>query len=83
MNASSAGACPVVWLLAVSLLACTRPPSYQLQGQIVAIDPGRQELTIKHDDIRGFMPGMTMPFKVRDASTMAGKASATSSPRRS
>ena len=36
-------------------------------------NPGRQELTIKHEDIKGFMPGMTMAFKVRDASMMAGK----------
>ena len=34
----------------------------------------RQEITIKHDDIRGFMPGMTMPFKVRDARLLDGRA---------
>lgn len=39
---------------------------YQLKGQVLASDSVRQELTIKHEDIVGFMPGMTMPFKVPD-----------------
>src|SRR5262245_16972064 len=46
-------------------IGCQRPARhYQLKGQIVAVDPARQELTIKHQDIPGFMPGMTMAFKV-------------------
>jgi protein SCO1/2 len=61
-------------LLALSLAACSRSPAYDLRGQIVVVDPGRQELTIKHGDIKGFMPGMTMAFKVRDASLMSGKS---------
>jgi protein SCO1/2 len=39
---------------------------YQLKGQVIAKDAARQELTVKHEDIAGFMPGMTMPFKVAD-----------------
>jgi protein SCO1/2 len=51
--------------LAVGTIACQRPSRrYQLNGQVIAVDPARQELTIKHDDIPGFMPGMTMAFKV-------------------
>jgi protein SCO1 len=46
--------------------ACSRAHQYELRGQVLAIDRARQEITIKHEDIRGFMPGMTMPFKVRD-----------------
>lgn len=50
---------------AVLAIGCQRPARhYQLNGQIVAVDPARQELTIKHQDIPGFMPGMTMAFKV-------------------
>src|SRR5207249_37487 len=30
------------------------------------IAASRQEATIKHDDIKGLMPAMTMPYKVRD-----------------
>jgi Cu/Ag efflux protein CusF len=53
--------------------ACSRGREYELRGQVLAVDPQRQELTIKHDDIRGFMPGMTMPFKVRDARSLEGR----------
>jgi protein SCO1/2 len=54
-------------------LACSRARGYELRGQILAVDRGRQEITIKHEDIRGFMPGMTMPFKVRDARLLEGR----------
>lgn len=53
--------------------ACSRGRAYELRGQVLAIDPVRQELTIKHGDIQGFMPGMTMPFKVKDAKLMEGR----------
>jgi protein SCO1/2 len=59
--------------LLMSTAGCSRPPEYELRGQILAVDPARQELTIKHEDITGFMPGMTMPFKVRDARAMEGR----------
>jgi protein SCO1 len=53
--------------------ACARTPSYEVVGQIVALDPTRQEITVKHGDIKGFMPGMTMAFKVKDPGVIAGK----------
>jgi protein SCO1/2 len=46
---------------------------YELHGQVLAVDPARQEITIKHGDIHGFMPGMTMPFKVRDRALIQGR----------
>jgi protein SCO1/2 len=54
-------------LLVCAACARGREREYELHGQVLAVDRSRQEITIKHDDIRGFMPGMTMPFKVRDA----------------
>ena len=59
-------------LLALTL-ACERPREYELRGQIIAVDRSRTEVTIKHDDIRGFMPGMTMPFKVKDGRLIEGR----------
>jgi len=54
-------------VLALAAGGCARPSrQFEMQGQVLAVDRSRQEITIKHDDIRGFMPGMTMPFKVRD-----------------
>jgi protein SCO1/2 len=57
---------------AMCLADCSHARKFELQGQIVAVDRGRQELTIKHEDIRGFMPGMTMPFKVSEARLLEG-----------
>ena len=60
--------------LIVATLAC-RPSAreYELRGVVVAVDSSRQEITIKHEDIPRFMPGMTMPFKVRDARLLKGR----------
>jgi protein SCO1 len=57
----------------VTVLACSRGREYELHGQVLAVHPDRQEITIKHEDIRGFMPGMTMPFKVRDGKLLEGR----------
>jgi protein SCO1/2 len=56
------------------LVGCARGQEHELQGQVLAVDRGRQEITIKHGDIRGFMPGMTMPFKVKDARLLEGRS---------
>jgi protein SCO1/2 len=45
--------------------ACSTGKRYPLTGQVLSVNAERQELTVKHEDIRGFMPAMTMPFKVR------------------
>jgi protein SCO1/2 len=67
---------PLASLLAIA--ACGRSPDdnvrhYELQGQILAVRPERREVVIKHEDIKGFMPGMTMPFSVKDDTLLAGK----------
>jgi protein SCO1/2 len=36
---------------------------FPLTGEIVAANPDRRTLTVTHDEIKGFMPGMTMEFK--------------------
>jgi protein SCO1 len=56
--------CVAVFLTSI---ACSHARQYELQGQVLVVDPGEQEITIKHGDIPGFMPGMTMPFHVKDA----------------
>jgi protein SCO1/2 len=62
----------VIWVaLACALAACSRDKRYTLVGQVLSVDVEQQVLTVKHEDIRGFMPGMTMPFKVKDAAQLA------------
>lgn len=56
----------------VAAAACSRARTFELRGQVLAIDRDRKEITIKHGDIRGFMPGMTMAFKVKDGRLAEG-----------
>jgi protein SCO1/2 len=67
----------IVPLLVVVLAAACAPApearQYELQGQILGIEPQRNEVLIKHADIKGFMPGMTMAFKVKDAALLSDK----------
>jgi protein SCO1/2 len=55
-----------------ALTSCTAEAdrTYQLRGQILAIEQprpdGRRLLTVKHEDIPNFMPAMTMPYSVKD-----------------
>lgn len=68
--------CSIFLMAAVLVAACSRAPEgrqYELTGQILSIEPTRNEVTIRHEDITGFMPAMTMPFTVRDAALLADK----------
>jgi protein SCO1/2 len=61
----------------VALGACERRPEareYQLHGQVLAVRATEREAVIRHGDIKGFMPGMTMPFRVKDAKWLDGLA---------
>src|SRR5215216_1341863 len=63
-------------VFAIAATACTRTAptkEYQLKGQILDVKPETSEVLVKHEDIPGFMPAMTMPYKVEDAKVLAGK----------
>lgn len=62
--------------VALATAACSRHDArhHQLEGQILALHPENQAVTIRHEDIPGFMPGMTMTFKVDDAKLLEGRA---------
>lgn len=69
---------PVLLLSALLFFfpACSRQPTaqqYRLTGQILEVRPNGTELVIRHDDIPGFMPGMTMPFRVKDPAVARGR----------
>jgi protein SCO1 len=63
--------------IVVMAASCSRsaPASktYELTGQILAVHPAKQSLTIKHQDIPGYMPGMTMTFAAADPAMVAGR----------
>jgi protein SCO1 len=45
-----------------------------VHGQITAVEAPRKLVTLNHDEIKGFMPAMTMPYDVRDAKVLDGLA---------
>src|SRR3954467_10785306 len=62
--------------LALVAAACGGPADrreYTLQGQILSIAPDHKEANIKHEEIKGFMSAMTMPYKVRDQKEYADR----------
>ena len=50
-----------------------KPKTYPLRGVIVEVQPKQSALLVKHEDIPGFMPPMTMLFKVDEATLKAAK----------
>ena len=65
-----------MFVIAITATACNRTPptkQYQLTGQILDVKPETKEVLVKHGDIPGFMPAMTMPYKVEDSTLLAGK----------
>jgi protein SCO1/2 len=72
---------PVGFFICAILLAgltvlgsrCANPQrEYTLQGQVLSVAADRREATIKHEEIKGFMGAMTMPYQVRDAREYQG-----------
>jgi protein SCO1 len=49
-------------------MACRREPErrFDLKGKVVSVDKIRREATIAHEEIKGYMDAMTMPFSVKD-----------------
>jgi protein SCO1/2 len=64
-------------LIAATLAAaCSSAPEareYEVRGQILGVDAERREVLVDHEDIPGFMPAMTMPYKVNDLGLLEGK----------
>jgi protein SCO1/2 len=62
---------PVLSLFAaLATTACTKPAdrrTFTLQGQVQSLDAPRKLVVVKHEEIKGFMPAMTMPYEVEDA----------------
>jgi protein SCO1/2 len=65
--------------LAAGAAGCKSSPppnvrEYPITGQVLTIKPDKTEVTVKHDDVPGFMPAMTMPFAIKDPKLLDGLA---------
>lgn len=52
----------------ITCQACSKVPEqrYEIKGKVVSVDKQHRQATISHEDIKGYMEGMTMPFTVKD-----------------
>ena len=58
--------------LAVQSAAAETNRTFPGRGVITQIAPGGTNLLVAHDAVTGYMPAMTMPFRVRDPNRIAG-----------
>ena len=57
----------IALLLALATGACRRNERrYDLKGTVVLVEKDKHLATIAHDEVKGLMPAMTMPFTVPD-----------------
>jgi len=51
-----------------SFAGCHSAPAkhYPIQGEVISVDAPRKILTVKHGDIPGLMPAMTMSYAVAE-----------------
>ena len=69
----------IIVAIAVAMSAatsCRKPAApaneqrYDLKGKVVAVDVDKHLVTVAHEDIKDFMPGMTMPFTLPDEAAL-------------
>ena len=65
----------VLCAAAVFLLqGCSQPPAeekrYELKGKVVAVNRAKGEVSLDHEEVKGYMAAMTMDFPVRDAEAL-------------
>jgi protein SCO1/2 len=48
---------------------------FELKGKVVAVEPDKHLVTVAHEEIKNYMPGMTMPFMLPDEATLGYLAS--------
>lgn len=71
-------------LVALCLAGCGReagqvaaaadPEGWDVRGEIISVNADRSTLTVRHEEIPGYMPAMTMEFKVGPADLSAARA---------
>lgn len=63
-----------VLLTSLHLHGCSPKPEkeqrYDLKGKVVAVDRAKGEVSLEHEEVKGFMAAMTMDFPVRDAEAL-------------
>jgi protein SCO1/2 len=63
-----------VMLFGVACRKASDQREFTLQGQVLSVAANHEQATIKHEEIKGFMMAMTMPYNVRDSKQLEGVA---------
>src|SRR5258706_16330688 len=50
----------------------THQKIFEVKGVVIAVKPKEKSIEIKHEEIPGYMPAMTMPFDVKNTKELAG-----------
>lgn len=77
IRAGARGGVTVAVALVVTIAGCSGMPSgklFPIRGEVVSIGATRNEVTLKHEAVAGFMQGMTMPFPVARRELLDGIA---------
>src|ERR1044072_3669267 len=61
----------IISLIGVGHLSCQKtqsrgPQRYELHGKVVSVDKAQRQITVAHEEVKGYMPAMTMPFALKD-----------------
>ena len=59
-------------LLATSCDSGPNEIAHEIRGEVISIYSEKNEITLKHEEIEGFMPAMTMPITVKDVRMLVG-----------
>jgi protein SCO1/2 len=46
--------------------------TFEVRGVVIQVTPEERSVRIRHEEIRGYMAAMTMPFEVKDTNELAG-----------
>src|SRR5262245_16298732 len=52
----------------------TNQQVFQVKGVVLEVSPKEKSVRIRHEEVPGYMPAMTMPFDVKDTNELAGLA---------
>lgn len=54
----------LIFLCLFVATGCSNEKRYELNGKVVSVDRDKSQVTIAHQEVKGYMPAMTMPFNV-------------------
>jgi protein SCO1/2 len=68
------GILSAIFFASILFQGCSQKPAnehrYEFKGKVIAVDRAKGEVKVDHEDIKGYMPAMTMEFPLHDADAL-------------